>query len=218
MTTLTCDEMRGFADAMKMYGNGCEGDMLFYRGAFLKAADLINILCDELYKEKGEGKERKSPTPPIERKARGQEKTAAAASARARTCEAVYVGPLWEEVLRYIRRAKIDEDYALWWYGQMDALGWCNPDCMEEPIGNWKSMLRVWWLKRGKDGDAWKRPIEKLPRKYSAAEWCLCAERCSHFDAKLCRCRSGCAVPPEHREHPIAPEECERYHEKEVTK
>ena len=211
--TLTPEEARGFAGALKDYGEAI-GDS-FYFGAFMKAHEVINMLCDELDKEKGEGKERNSPTPPIERKVRVQEKTAAAATARARTCETVFVGPLWEEVLRYVKRAKIDEDYALWWYGQMDALGWCNPDCIEEPIGNWKAMLRVWWHKRAKDGDDWKQSAEKRPRKYTADEWCLCAERCRHFDAKLCKCRCGCDIPPEHRKYPIAPEECERYHGKE---
>jgi len=212
--TPTCEEARGFAEALKTYA-GSIGDS-FYAGAFCKAAEVINNLCDELDKEKGEGKERVSPTPPIERKARGQEKTTTTTTrAHTRVREAVFVGPLWDEVLRYVKRAKIDEDYALWWYGQMDALGWCNPDCIEEPIGNWKQLLRGWWRKRGKSNDDWKRPVEKQPRKYSAAEWCLCDERCRHFDAKLCKCRSGCFIPPEHREHPITPEECERFHEKD---
>jgi len=67
-----------------------------------------------------------------------------------------YVGPLWEDVLRFAKRAKIDAEYAHWWYGQMDALGWCNPDCITDPVGNWRSLLRAWWLKRGKSGDDWK--------------------------------------------------------------
>jgi len=68
--TLTCDEARGFAEAMKMYGEGI-GDT-FYFGAFMKAHEVINMLCDELDKEKGEGKERKPPKPPKESKARVQ--------------------------------------------------------------------------------------------------------------------------------------------------
>jgi len=196
-----------------MYGEAI-GDT-FYFGAFMKAHEVINMLCDELDKEKKSGKETFPPAPPIEKRGK-EEKSAAATRARVCTCEAVFVGPVWEDVLKYAShpRVKIDPDYALWWYGQMDALGWCDPDCIDEPMKNWKRMLRVWWLKRSKDGDDWKRPVEKLPRKYTADEWCLCAERCQHFDAKLCKCRSGCAIPPEHREHPIAPEECERFHEK----
>jgi len=167
------------------------------------------------HKEKGKGKENIPPAPPIEKREIQEKTAAAAARAHTRVREGCsYVGPLWEDVLRYAKRAKIDAEYAHWWYGQMDALGWCNPDCITDPVGNWRSLLRVWWLKRGKSGDDWKRPVEKLPRKYSAEEWRLCAERCQHFDSKLCRCRAGGTVPPDLREHPTTPEECLRFNRK----
>jgi len=158
-------------------------------------------------KEKGERKEPKE---------RAQEKTTTTTT-RAHTREEVgcsYVGPLREDVLRYAKRARIDADYAHWWYGQMSELGWTDPDDISKPIGNWKQLLRGWWRQRGKSGDDWKAAAKAVPRTYSRSEWALCAERCGLFDAGQCRCGGGCAMPPDLRQTPMPPEECAKYEAK----
>ncbi len=47
-----------------------------------------------------------------------------------------------------------------------------------------------------------------------AANWELCAERCSCYCKSKCAC--GCAIPPQLRERPIAPEECAGFQRKTV--
>ena len=57
---------------------------------------------------------------------------------------------------------------------------------------------------------------------FKRESWELCAERCKHFfecagaDESQCFCRKGRKIPPQLRERPVAPEECEQFEAKEV--
>jgi len=227
-------EARAFAQACREYSNGVPDP--FSQKAFKKTADIIGALLAELSsagvinndgvinrkvinisvvnKEKGKGKENFPPAPPIEKREIQEKAAAAAARAGAHACEGKvdgggFAGPKWDEVLRYVKRTKVDTAYARWWYSQMAALGWCDTEDDTKPMGNWKALLRVWWLKRTKHGDDWKPSVEAKPRRYSRAEWQLCAERCAHFDAQRGDCGCGCPVPPQLRTPARPPEECE---------
>jgi len=220
------DEARGFAQACAEYSGSVDDS--FYRDAFRKAAEVIVTLCDELStgkainepspKEKGKGKETFPPEPPKEKRER-QEK-AATTTARAYACE-VFCPPPKEAVADYAKSKGIPDLFCDYWRECMET-NYSPPwfDAVNQRyIVAWRRNLLTYWnnadhdkawfrFKAGREAEA---AIRAKPRRYSAEEWILCAERCQHFDAKLCKCRSGCAIPPEHRPHALIPEECERF-------
>ena len=49
------------------------------------------------------------------------------------------------------------------------------------------------------------------PREWTRKDWCLCEERCAHFDACAARCSKGITTPPGNGKYQYPPEECEHY-------
>ena len=70
-----------------------------------------------------------------------------------------------------------------------------------------KAHLRAWW-KNEKERGQYEKPKAK-PRKFTAKDWLLCAERCAHCAGS--GCRKGITTPPEKDANPYPPEECKGF-------
>jgi len=105
--------------------------------------------------------------------------------------------------------------YARWWYEQMVAYDWSSTKGVRIGHGNWKAMLKAWHNRSLGDAKEYERVrseyAAKKPKavKVTAADWGLCAERCSA--CRDGRCTKGEAVPPQMRPWPITPEECDGF-------
>jgi len=168
------------------------------------------------HKEKGKGKENIPPAPPIEK--REIQEKAAATTTRVRVREE-FVPPSREASAKYAKSKKIPELFVDYWLQCMEtnySPAWYDA-VNQRYIVAWRRSLITFWNNAESD-KAWLRykaeheaDVAAKPRKYSASEWSLCAERCRHFDAKLCRCGCDCAIPPQFRPLPQPPEECAKY-------
>ena len=118
------------------------------------------------------------------------------------------------------------------WLKYMHEVGWCFYDGKPVTPINCRRSMRMWrkvdermaqrdCRKAGETASRNEYEVQKereaAKRKAQAenpANWELCAERCGCYCKGECAC--GCAIPPQLRERPIAPEECEGYQIKAV--
>jgi len=109
----------------------------------------------------------------------------------------------------------VPEWYARWWYQQMVAYNWTSTKGVPIGHGNWRAMLKAWHNRSLGDRKEYERVRAefeaKKPKavKVTAADWCLCSERCSKYIDG--RCKAGKVVPPQLRPHQIPPEECDGF-------
>ena len=118
------------------------------------------------------------------------------------------------------------------WLKYMHEVGWCFYDGKPVTPINCLRSMRMWRVvderiahhdcrKAGETASRNEYEVQKereaAKRKAQAenpANWELCAERCGCYCQGECAC--GCTIPPQLRERPIAPEECEGYQRKAV--
>ena len=118
------------------------------------------------------------------------------------------------------------------WLKYMHEVGWCFYDGKPVTPINCLRSMRMWrkvdermaqrdCRKSGETASRNEYEVQKereaAKRKAQAenpANWELCAERCGCYCKGECAC--GCTIPPQLRERPIAPEECEGYQRKAV--
>jgi len=167
-------------------------------------------------KEDEKGKEKVPPHPPIEKRAKGEEK-AAATAARVRAREG-FAPPSREAVVKYAESKKIPILFVDYWLDCMNT-NYSPPwfDCVRQAyIVEWRRSLLCYWSKADND-KAWLRLLREqenaTPREATPppVDWALCAERCANCrDGKGCAC--GVKVPPAcDPERPRPPEECPRF-------
>lgn len=109
--------------------------------------------------------------------------------------------------------------YAAWWYRNMAASGWTTTKGERVGDDNWRALLKAWHnraLEGGREyeriraeAEAAEKAEKAARRRYAAADWALCAERCAAF--RDGRCAAGKVVPPQLRPHPVPPEECDGF-------
>lgn len=109
--------------------------------------------------------------------------------------------------------------YAAWWYRNMAASGWTTTKGERVGDDNWRALLKAWHnraLEGGREygriraeAEAAEAADRAARRRYAAADWALCAERCAAF--RDGRCAAGKVVPPQLRPHPVPPEECDGF-------
>ena len=129
-------------------------------------------------------------------------------------------------------RARLTAKQAAGWLRYMSEVDWTYPNGRDITPNNCLRSMRMWRVvderiahrdcrKAGetasRNGYEAQKEREAAKRKALAADaanWELCAERCGCYCKGECAC--GCAIPPQLRERPIAPEECEGYQRKAV--
>ena len=121
------------------------------------------------------------------------------------------------------------------WLQYIDSVGWCYPTGRKITILNFQRSLRMWrvvddriktetgsgrasTLSNAKQNEyeviKKREQVKRVKQAMKSENWELCAERCAMFREGKCVC--GAKIPPQLRERPIAPEECEQYQGKEV--
>jgi len=184
---LTLTEARGFAFACHDYGSSHFDS--FYRGAFKKAAEVINSLCDELdaLKEQEEGKERTSPHTPYREKGK-EKKKAATATARARAREEEFCPPAREAVVEFAKAKNIPEEFVDYWFDCMDnnySPPWFDA-VTQKYITAWRRSLLSYWNSSSRDKNWFafrdeRRNKERFAsvRKYSEGPSAIAVKRCA---------------------------------------
>ena len=73
-----------------------------------------------------------------------------------------------------------------------------------------KAHLVAWW-KHEKNPERYERPQRRTatPRKFTAKDWVLCAERCAHCTGS--GCGKGITTPPDKGAHQYPPEDCTEF-------
>ena len=132
---------------------------------------------------------------------------------------------------------KIDmsADEVMEWQKFMDSVGWIFATNGAVNWRNFRRSLRMWHIrelelsaKADRRGNSAEREAEKRKAAEKAKEaervkaaakpeaWLLCHERCRYgLTCGKCGAAPRYTIPPQLREHPIAPEECNGYEPKE---
>ena len=132
----------------------------------------------------------------------------------------------------YLVRTKLTAAQCKAWLEYMTSIGWVFSTGGAITPKNCLRSMRMWrkvdermaqrdCRKAGETASRNEYEVQKereaAKRKAQAenpANWELCAERCGCYCQGECAC--GCTIPPQVRERPIAPEECEGYQRKAV--
>lgn len=108
----------------------------------------------------------------------------------------------------------ITEEFARWWYAEMEARDWRNNRGDRIGCLNWRSVLKSWWNRR--DGremsevrETVRRSAAAKPRAWKPEDWQLCAERCANCTGD--GCSKGIKTPPACGQPPQPPEECRAF-------
>ena len=149
-----------------------------------------------------------------------------------------------ELICDLMRRAKLTPEQCKAWLDYMKDVGWVFTDGKNVTAEHCLRSMRMWRIvderlaaekgsgrgyssHGGAKEDAYeamkkREALKRAAMAFKRDSWQLCAERCKHFfecagaDEGQCFCRKGRKIPPQLRERPIAPEECEQFEAKEV--
>ena len=136
----------------------------------------------------------------------------------------------------YLRRTKLTPWQCKAWLDYMVSVGWVFSTGGAVTPKNCMRSMRMWRkiderlaaenasaLSSATHGNAKQNEYEVIKKReqvkrvkqaMKSENWELCAERCAMFREGKCVC--GAKIPPQLRERPIAPQECEQYAAKEV--
>lgn len=86
--------------------------------------------------------------------------------------------------------------------------GWTTTQGKQITRESLAAFLVSWW-KNEKNPERYETPKAKPPRKFTAADWALCAERCAHCTGN--GCGKGIATPPDKGQWQKPPQECNHF-------
>lgn len=111
----------------------------------------------------------------------------------------------------------VTEEFARWWYAEMEARDWRTTSGRIVGLDNWRATLKAWSNRASKEELAEVGRTEtaraRRTKRWTAGDWAFCAEACAEF--REGRCAAGCITPPDHRPRPIPPRECAHYRARE---
>ena len=101
----------------------------------------------------------------------------------------------------------VPRDFVIATLAEWKKSGWTTTQGKAITRQSIKAHLRAWW-KNEKDRGQYEKP-KATPRKFTAADWLLCAERCAHCTGN--GCGKGITTPPDKGAHQCPPEECKEF-------